>query len=344
MGLATAVVTNSGLGTVLGTCSVAVGYVVGEGVTECGVNVGLSIGLATAVVTSGGLSAVFKTGSVAVGNVIGVDVRKGSAFCYNSVGFLAAGALCGLSSVNLAYCVVIVNVCAFKEFVTKRGTLVGQGVGFLATGALCSLSTVKKTGCIVVGNVSVFKELVSKCGDYEVIDNLAFSVKVEGTSCTGVVAYNTVVKTVGSNAVVPILAKELVTEFSVNHVLAAELSVASATVNNLVVVTVENTGRIYGVFNHSLVRCVTELLNYVCLVGLTVVTGVNGVAVLGTGGSYGSAGCINVFCGGGDGRGRENYIVLVESYNCVGVVDRLFAVSCDLMTGKDIVVCDGVIC
>ena len=185
---------------------------------------------------------------------------------------------------------------------------------------------------------------VSKRGNYEIIDNLALSVEVERTSGTGVVAYNTGVKTVGLNTLVPVLAKELVTEFSVNHVLAAKLSVASATVNNIVVVTVENTSRIYGVFNHSLVRCVTELLNYVILIGLTVITGVNGVAVLGTGGSHGSAGEVNVLCGSGNGRGSKNNVVRIKSYNCVGVVDGLFAVSRDLMTGKNIVVCDGVVC
>ena len=97
---AASVIAKRGLGAVLGTGSVVVGYVACILVCKSRTNVGHGIFLAAAVVTFSGLGSVLAALCIAVGNVIGVLMVKTCAGLTDSIGLAATViTLCSLSTI-----------------------------------------------------------------------------------------------------------------------------------------------------------------------------------------------------------------------------------------------------
>ena len=160
--LSVTVVTLCGLGAVLLTGCIAIGHIVSEAMTGCGVRISDSILSATAVATFCGLGTILIASCVAIGYVVLESVSQLAALIGYGLGLATTVVtLCGLGAVSLASCVAIALVLG--EAVTLCGTGIGLGLS-LATVVItaCGLSAVSLASSIVVAyEVS---EAVAQCG------------------------------------------------------------------------------------------------------------------------------------------------------------------------------------
>ena len=270
--------TLSGLGAILKTGCVIVGYVVKELVTKLGVNVCLGVGL-VATSTLSGLSTVLGAGCVIVGYVVKELVTELGVLSGESIGNVAASTLSGLSTVEETGCILVVYVV--KELVTELGILGGESIGLVTASTLSGLGAVEETGCILV--VYVVKELVTELG---ILSGESIGL-VTASTLSGL---STVEEAGRILIVYVVLGEELVTELGVN-VDSGNGLVTASTLGGLG--TVEETGCITVGYEAAFGMLVTELgdreVFYPAAVLIALLQAVSAVVVrdsafLGTGG------------------------------------------------------------